>query len=97
MWNPYATGSARLSRKFLGHLAAVEAELQRTASEEGWSVDWRSHEQAFKNAKSAYACREYSEAFRWYAKAIDTLMPGLHEGRKQLHREAKWGKHAAEK
>jgi protein phosphatase len=92
LWNPYATGSARLSRKFLGHLAAVEAELQRTASEERWSVDWQCHEQAFTNAKSAYARREYPEAFRWYAKAIDALMPGLHEGRKQLHREAKWGK-----
>ena len=97
LWNPYATGSARLSRKFLGHLAAVVAELQRIASEEGWPIDWPAHEQTCKNAKHAYARNEHSEAFRYFTKAIDTLMPGLHEGRKQLHREAKWGKRTAEK
>ena len=77
------------------HLAAVEAELQRTASAESWTIDWRSHEDAYTQAKNAYAARDFPLSFRHYALAIDILMAGLHECRKQLHREAKWGKSAA--
>jgi len=92
LWSPYATASARLTKKFLGHLAAVEAELQRTASAESWTIDWSRHENVYTEAKTAYAARDFPRSFAHYAKAVDTLIVGLHECRKQLHREAKWGK-----
>jgi protein phosphatase len=92
LWSPYATDSARLTKRFLGHLAAVEAELQRTASVENWTIDWSRHEDAYARAKSAFAARDFSRSFAHYAEAVDTLMAGLHECRKKMHREAKWGK-----
>jgi protein phosphatase len=92
VWSPYATATARLSRKFLGHLAAVEAELQRTASVENWAIDWKQHEVAYTKAKTAFDSRDYVKSFRYYASAIDCLMTGLHQTRKQIHHEAKWGK-----
>jgi protein phosphatase len=92
LWSPYATASARLTKKFLGHLAAVEAELQRTATAESWTIDWTRHENAYAQAKTAYSARDYSRSFAHYAQAVNSLMAGLHECRRQLHHEAKWGK-----
>ncbi len=92
LWKPYRTASARLNLKFLRHLAAVAAELQRTATEEGWLIDWVRHEQASNDAQRAYAARRYSQAFRDYAKVIEALMVGLNQFRKQLHHNVRWGK-----
>jgi protein phosphatase len=92
VWRPYRTASAKFNPKFLTHLAAVEAELQRTATEEGWSINWPDHETAFNAAKNAIQGRQYRQAFRHYARAIDVLMCGVHLQRKQMNREAKWGK-----
>ena len=94
LWRPYRTASARFSQKFLTHLAAVEAELQRTATEEGWSIDRSRHESAFNAAKSALSGKQYRQAFRHYAQAIDVLMQGVQLQRKQMQREAKWGRNS---
>ena len=92
LWRPYRSASAKFSPKFLKHLLEVELELQRAATEEGWPIDWSEHEVAYNKAKTAAAQRHYPEALRGFAKAIDILMTGIQQQRKQKEREAKRGK-----
>lgn len=92
LWRPYRSASASLSRSFLSHLASIEAELQHNAIEEGWSIDWSVHDAAYKAAKQAGMNAQYSKAFREYARAIDSLMIGVHQHRKQTQHDAKWKK-----
>lgn len=92
LWRPYATADARLSKKFLNHLAALESELQRTASEEKWAIDWKVHEKEFEEAKRALTGNQRSTAFRALARAIDVLMMGLHEQRRQVVHDRRWGR-----
>lgn len=94
LWRPYRTASAKLSKKFLTLIAAIEAELLRTVDEEGWTVDRARHDEAFKAAQEAAAAGDTSQAFREYARAIDALMIGVHSQRRQQHHEARWKKTA---
>lgn len=90
--SPYRWASARLTRKFLNHVAAIEAELQRTASDEGWRIDWDSHEEAYQRAQTSIADKAYSQLLSAYARAIDVLMAGVLLNRKQLQQESRKGK-----
>ncbi|MEX2287462.1 MAG: protein phosphatase 2C domain-containing protein [Planctomycetaceae bacterium] len=92
LWRPYRTAPAKLETKFLSHLAAVESELQRTASEERWQIDWPQHESAYRSAKQSLAGGNHPAALGSLALAIDVLMAGLHLYRKQVVHERKWGK-----
>lgn len=94
VWRPYRTASAKFNRRFLSHLAAIESELQRAATDEGWPIEWESHEAAYAKAKESLARRDYPRAFADFGKVIDILMIGLHQFRKQASREAKWGRPA---
>jgi len=91
-WRPYRSASAQLTRKFLSHLSAVEAELQRTAIEEGWSIDWTAHEAAFADVRTALQQKQYDRALAALARTIDILMAGVHAQRKQTTHAARWGK-----
>jgi hypothetical protein len=93
---PYRTARAELCEKLLSQLAAIEAELQRTALEENWSIDWPRHEASFGAAKQAIAKKDVMQAFRQYARSIDVLMAGVQLHRKQMNREARWGKSASD-
>ena len=84
VWQPYATASARLSRRFVSHLAAIEEELHRTAAEEGWSINWRAHEDAFRKARKRFTDKQYRAGFLELANAIDVLMEGIIAHRRQL-------------
>lgn len=92
---PYRTASAKISGKFVNDLATLENSLQRTAQEEGWSIEWADHRLAYEAAKSALADRRYTEALRGYAKAIHLLMNGIQLQRKQRDILAKWGPKAS--
>lgn len=92
---PYRTAPAEFCDKLLAQLAAIEAELQRTALEENWSIDWARHEAAYAAAKQAITAKNLKAAFRHYARSIDVLMAGVQLHRKQMNREARWGKSAA--
>jgi protein phosphatase len=91
LWKPYRTASAKFDRQLLTHLAALESELQRTASDEQWPIDWSRHESAYQSAKSCLDSQQYVRAFSDLAKAIDVLMAGVLLYRKQMHHAQKWG------
>lgn len=94
LWRPYRSSSAGLTRKMLSHLAAVGSELQRTACEEGWTIEGERHQHALQQARTAIAAGQNSEAFSHFAVAIDALMVGVHTHRRQAQHEAKWGRSA---
>ncbi|MEX0700797.1 MAG: protein phosphatase 2C domain-containing protein [Planctomycetales bacterium] len=80
LWRPYRTASARLGRKMLNHVASLESELQRSAADEKWSIDWSRHEACYGLAQAAIAEKDYARAFAEYARAIDVLMSGVGRG-----------------
>jgi PPM family protein phosphatase len=92
IWKPYRTASARPSVAFLNHLASLQLELQRAATEEHWSIDWPAYEAAYAAARASLESQVYSKALAELATVIDILMAGLLQYRKQLHRQSKWGK-----
>ncbi|MCH8828920.1 MAG: hypothetical protein IID45_05010 [Planctomycetes bacterium] len=94
LWRAYRTADARLSRKFLGHVAAVESELQRAATDERWSIDWKAHEREYSTAKTALEAGDSAEAFRRFAQSIDVLMEGILQHRRQMQHEKQWGRTA---
>jgi protein phosphatase len=89
---PYRTASAKLIPQFLSHLAAVEAELQRTGHEEGWDIDWSRHQSASQNAHSFFTHQRLEDALVELARAVDVLMSGVQLNRKHRHHQARWGK-----
>ncbi|NOX55723.1 MAG: hypothetical protein GXP27_15035, partial [Planctomycetes bacterium] len=89
---PARSTRIRLSRSFLRQLGILESELRKTAMEEEWTIDWQTHEAAHSAARAALQRRDYSATLRELAKSIDALMAGVHAYRKQIVREARWGK-----
>ena len=88
---PYRTASAKINPDFVTELANLEHHLQRSAVEEGWSIEWTEHNQVFQSAKTALSERRYSESLRDFAKAIHVLMGGIHLLRKQRDQILRWG------
>jgi PPM family protein phosphatase len=79
---PYRTASARTTPAFVTELASLENNLQLSALEEGWSIDWTKHKGVFESGKIALAEGRYSQALADYAKAIQILMAGIQSPRK---------------
>ena len=88
---PYRTASARVTADFVTELANLEYNLQRSAVEEGWSIEWTEHSRVFQAAKAALSERRYSESLRDFARAIHVLMGGIHLLRKQRDQILRWG------
>ena len=84
--------SARSSVAFLNHLASLQIELQRAATEEHWSIDWPAYEAAYAVARASLEAQDYSKALAELAKVLEILMAGLMQYRKQMQRQSKWGK-----
>jgi protein phosphatase len=89
---PYRVASTRIVPGFVTELANVEHNLQRTAVEESWSIDWHDHSSVYQSAKTALAEGRYAEALHDFALAIHALMGGLMIMRKQREIWAKSGK-----
>lgn len=96
-WRPYQSASTTLDPGFLSHLAGLEARLQRAATDEAWQVDWKKHGASYQRAQNAINHKNYSDALSSYCDALDALMSGVQQHRRQLSRDAKWGKPPAEK
>lgn len=86
-WKPYRTASARMRPKFFQHLKAVIGELHQAANSESWSIDHARLKNALTVASSASAKRQDSQVLAAYADAIETLMVGLIDFRKQASQE----------
>lgn len=92
---PYRTASAKINPEFVTELANLEYNLQRSAVEEGWSIEWTEHNRVYQSAKTALSERRYQESLRDFARAIHVLMGGIHLLRKHRDQLLRWGKPAA--
>lgn len=88
---PYRVASAKITSEFVTELANLEHNLQRSAVEEGWSIEWAEHNRVFESAKTALAERRYTESLSGFARAIHTLMGGIHLLRRQRDQLVRWG------
>jgi protein phosphatase len=94
---PYRTASAKITPEFVTELANLEYNLQRSAVEEGWSIEWTEHNEVFQSAKAALAERRYPESLRDFARAIHVLVGGINLLRKQRDQILRWGTRAPSK
>ncbi len=92
IWRPYRTASAKIAAEFVERLAKTHDDLQRAAVDEGWDVDWTAHVPAIEQARIALQERRHANALHTLAKSIDVLMTGVHEQRRQMQHESRWGK-----
>ena len=88
---PYRTAVANATRQLAGQLATIEHDLQQSAMEESWSVDWKTYGADFREARSCLEHQQYSRALRAFGKVIDNLMSGMKSHRKSMAHVAKWG------
>ncbi len=89
IWRPYRTANAVLSSPFVKYLMSVESELQRSALENGWAIDWGSHDEAHRQATEFLAKNQLNKSMTKIAKAIHILMNGLKQHRKDLAKAKK--------
>src|SRR5207245_1388738 len=94
---PYRTASAKITPEFVTELANLEHNLQRTAVEEGWSIEWNEHKRIFQSAKTALTERRYIDSLCDFARAIHILMVGIHLLRLQRDQMLRWGTRAPAK
>src|SRR5579872_731343 len=92
---PYRTASAKITPEFVTELANLEYNLQRSAVEEGWSIEWTEHSRVFQSAKTALAERRYTDSLRDFARAIHVLVGGITLLRKQRDQILRWGNRPA--
>jgi protein phosphatase len=85
--SPYRTAPAVLTRHFLSDLEKYEFDLQRTAMEEEWSIDWVEHGEHSKAAKVALSEKRWNAALRSLAKAVHALLIGLQLARRPQGRK----------
>jgi len=88
---PYRIAEANATQRLVGQLATIEHDLQQSAIEESWSVDWKSYGTVYRDAKSSLERHQFSRALRLYGKVIDSLMTGLQSHRRSRAHAAKWG------
>jgi hypothetical protein len=61
---PYRTASAKITPEFVSELANLESNLQRSAVEEGWSIEWGEHNKIFESA-NPFAIFPGRSIFSW--------------------------------
>lgn len=89
---PYRRASARMTRRFLNHLAGVVGELQRTGEEEGWDIDAEKMQRLADEAGTAVEQKRPAHAMRLYGDAVDHFMRAIHDQRRIRDLEERWGR-----
>lgn len=71
---PHRTAVSLSSEELFQLLTDVESDLQRSAIEENWHIDKKTHAEALAAAHQAFKEKRYGRGCRDLARAIDTLM-----------------------
>lgn len=91
-WRPYRTASAAITPAFLNRVSKMLSDLHKAALDEGWAFDAAACDACTQRGEQAMRERRPAAALREFAKAYDVLMQGVHEQRRQLQRQARWGR-----
>lgn len=92
VWRPYRTASARVTEEFLQYLARMEGELQKAAMDENWTIDWKLLNDTYRKASDFLTRKRFPRAMLEFSRVFDILMVGVHQHRKQIQHENRWGK-----
>ncbi len=71
---PHRTAVSLTSTELFHLLSVIEQELRRSAVEENWSIDQKTHQEAITAAEQAQREKRYGRGCRDLARAIDTLV-----------------------
>lgn len=71
---PHRTAVCLDSKGLYERLIRVEGELREVAREDGWTVNWKRHQDAINQAQTAQSEKRYSRGTRNLANAIGELM-----------------------
>lgn len=71
---PHRTAVCLDSRGLYDRLARIEGELRRAAREDGWSVNWKRHQEAIDSADQSSREKRYSRGIRHLYNAICEMM-----------------------
>jgi len=74
---PHRTAVGLPSKTLLDLLLRIDAELQRSAQEDGWPVNWNEHGQAATAAQASGREKRYTKGVREVARAIGIIMDQL--------------------
>jgi protein phosphatase len=88
----YGRASSRFLPESTRELSYLVRDLEQTARQEGWKIDWARYETARSEATSLMEAGQHRQAFAQFATTFEVLMSGLRLYRKQLNHERKWGK-----
>ncbi len=71
---PHRTAVSLDSKSLFEKLSAIEAEVRRAANEDGWSVNWKEHQDAINAAGQAMKEKRFSRGVRNLSAAIGEIM-----------------------
>ncbi len=71
---PHRTAVSLTSTELFLLLSEIEQELRRSATEENWSIDQKTHQESITAAEQAQREKRYGRGCRDLARAIDTLV-----------------------
>lgn len=74
---PHRTAVCLSTKVLLDLLMKIDAEVQRSAREDGWKVDWEAHDVAVAAAQAAYREKRYAKGVREICRSICSIMDHL--------------------
>src|SRR5690606_31442568 len=74
---PHRTAVCLSTKVLLDLLMKIDAEVQRSAREDGWKVDWEAHDAAVAAAQEAYRQKRYAKGVREICRSICSIMDHL--------------------
>jgi len=74
LWRPHRTAVVLSSKEMCQRLIEIDVELERSAREDGWSIQWEEHNDAVAAAHGSIKDKRYGRALRHLARAIDSIM-----------------------
>lgn len=85
----YRSTSCKLNRKFLLSMSSVAADLERSATEDHWEIDWHRIKRFLESARTQMDRDEWRKSLQSYSSAIEEFMVGVHKLRRQTKQKAK--------
>lgn len=88
IFRPHRTAVSLTSRELFERLVAIDLDLQRSAKEDGWDVDWNEHDKVIASSEHSSREKRYGKGVREIARAVCMIMDALpRQGTSQISGE----------
>jgi len=85
----YQSTPCKLNRKFLMLMHSIVADLEKSASEDHWEIDWSRIKRNLEAARSQTARAEWGNCLQSYTSAMEEFMVGVYELRRKMKEKTK--------